>query len=462
MGHFTPSVIATAATAAFVATLAVTPRALAADESDFYMVAPNTPGVSLLHIGNQSQIGRNPFLNTSLGTNGRACLTCHQPGEGMTVTPSGLQRRFQQSNGNDAAFRGNDGSNCFNVTGASQKERKSAFSLLLNKGLFRIEMPMPANAEFSLVSVDDPYKCASTQTAGALSLYRRPMPTANLKFNAAVMWDGRETLDGKSVPEDLAHQAHGAILGHAAASQEPTDRQIASIVDLETAVYLTQAYDYSAGMLNAEGAKASAQRLASQDFFIGINDAALLAAKGLTPVPTFDLYDSWQKYADMAASSAKRVDRTTAARAAIYRGQQLFNTRKFSVTLASGKVIQASCAGCHDSPNAGSHSTATFFNVGVAAVEKRTADLPLFTFVCDATGATVKTTDPGRAMVTGKCADIGSFKPPVLRGLASRAPYFHNGAAAKIEDVVDFYDGKFSIGFTAGEKSDVAAFLKAL
>ena len=51
-----------------------------------------------------------------------------------------------------------------------------------------------------------------------------------------------------------------------------------------------------------------------------------------------------------------------------------------------------------------------------------------------------RTTDPGRALVTGLCADLGGFKPPILRGLATRAPYFHNGAAESIEDVVNFYD----------------------
>ena len=34
------------------------------------------------------------------------------------------------------------------------------------------------------------------------------------------------------------------------------------------------------------------------------------------------------------------------------------------------------------------------------------------------TGAVRKTTDPGRALLTGKWKDIGKFKGPVLRGLA--------------------------------------------
>ena len=65
-------------------------------------------------------------------------------------------------------------------------------------------------------------------------------------------------------------------------------------------------------------------------------------------------------------------------------------------------------------------------------------------------------------MITGKWSDVGKFKGPVLRGLAARAPYFHNGSAATLEEAVDFYDTRFHIGLTTQEKSDLAAFLKAL
>jgi cytochrome c peroxidase len=65
-------------------------------------------------------------------------------------------------------------------------------------------------------------------------------------------------------------------------------------------------------------------------------------------------------------------------------------------------------------------------------------------------------------MTTGKWADIGKFKGPILRALAARAPYFHNGSSATLEEVVDFYDTRFNIGFTAREKADLIAFLRAL
>jgi cytochrome c peroxidase len=72
------------------------------------------------------------------------------------------------------------------------------------------------------------------------------------------------------------------------------------------------------------------------------------------------------------------------------------------------------------------------------------------------------TTDPGRALITGLWKDVGRLKGPILRGLASRAPYFHNGSATSLDDAVEFYNKRFNIGLTPQEKKDLVAFLNAL
>jgi cytochrome c peroxidase len=87
--------------------------------------------------------------------------------------------------------------------------------------------------------------------------------------------------------------------------------------------------------------------------------------------------------------------------------------------------------------------------------------LPVYTVAC-ADGTQLQVTDLGRAMVTGKCADVGKLKGPVLRGLAARAPYFHNGGAATLNDVVEFYNQRFSLNLTDQQKRDLVAFLKTL
>ena len=92
--------------------------------------------------------------------------------------------------------------------------------------------------------------------------------------------------------------------------------------------------------------------------------------------------------------------------------------------------------------------------------------LPVFTLQCNhgplAGQPPFVVTDPGRALISGKCADIGKVKGPILRGLASRAPFFHNGSAATLMDVVDFYDQRFVIGFTDQQKKDLINFLNTL
>ena len=50
----------------------------------------------------------------------------------------------------------------------------------------------------------------------------------------------------------------------------------------------------------------------------------------------------------------------------------------------------------------------------------------------------------------------------MLRALAARPPYFHDGSAATLTDVIKFYDTRFQARFTEQERSDLLAFLMAL
>ena len=49
-----------------------------------------------------------------------------------------------------------------------------------------------------------------------------------------------------------------------------------------------------------------------------------------------------------------------------------------------------------------------------------------------------------------------------MRGLAARAPYFHNGTAATLLDVVNFYDQRFNMLLTDDQKADLVAFMNTL
>ena len=126
-------------------------------------------------------------------------------------------------------------------------------------------------------------------------------------------------------------------------------------------------------------------------------------------------------------------------------------------------LLQGTCTTCHDTPNAGNHSIPAPLDIGLTDAARRTPDLPLYTLRHKvAPFEQIQTTDPGRALITGKWKDIGRFKGPILRAVATRAPYFHNGSAKDLSAVVDFYNERFAIGLTEGEKSDLVAFLRTL
>src|SRR5438445_6482782 len=200
----------------------------------------------------------NPFFQ-SLGTNGRSCNTCHISSSAWTITPADVQAKFNATLGTEPIFRPVDGSNCPSADVSTVGARRQAYSQLLTKGLIRVSVPVPANAEFRIIGIQDPYNCAET-TATNPALYRRPLPATNLGFLSTIMWDGRETIFGaipkKSINlmQSLTNQANDATTGHAQ-GLPPTPQQVAQIVAFETALYTAQTNDQHAGDLTALGAK---------------------------------------------------------------------------------------------------------------------------------------------------------------------------------------------------------------
>jgi cytochrome c peroxidase len=434
--------------------------------------------------GGETQTSQNAFF-ANLGTNDRTCFTCHQPQNGWGVSAASVKARFHASHGADPIFRLVDGATCPSGNVSGVREKLKAYSLLLNKGLIRIGLPVPATipgstvpTEYRIVSVSDPYGCntnpitglttfgIANPTAGIVSVYRRPLPSTNLGFLTTIMWDGREPT--------LAQQSIDATLGHAQANAGPTTAQQQQIVNFESGILSAQLYDIKAKDLTAAGAKGGPNALANllPRFFIGINDPLGGNPDGLPfTSQIFDLYQAWN-----SINGDEDVD---ASRQAVARGEVLFNSTPITITGVAGindlpglASISGFCGTCHDSPNVGNHSVKLPVNIGIADGGPNNnnpgldiADLPLFTLSCVSgpnIGKTFTVTDPGRALISGKCADIGKLKGPILRGLAARAPYFHNGSAATLLDVVNFYDQRFSIGFTEQDRRDLAAFLQTL
>jgi cytochrome c peroxidase len=437
----------------------------------------------------------NPFFQ-SLGTNGRSCASCHVPSQGFSITPPGLRARYSQSNGADPVFAAVDGANCPSVRAAD----RAGHSLLLQHGLIRVALPLPLppTAQFTVSVVHDPYGCAiaadATSGAPMLSVYRRPLPSTNLEFLSAVMWDGRETVmsladprsAGQNLLTDLAHQVVDATLGHAQASTAPTPEQQMAIVSFETGLYTAQSFDRAAGRLDAGGASGGPAALAAQPYYAGIND---VLGKDPTGAP-FDqnamrLYVAW---------SSATGDDVAEARRDIAAGEQLFNSLPIVITNVRGLNDSAAlgkptsftgtCTTCHDTPGAGNHSLPLPLDIGVghaplpgleadpaiaaALAQLNPADLPVYLInncpnpFNGGQPESFYTTDPGKALLTGQCSDFNRVKGPILRGLAARAPYFHNGAAANLRQVVEFYNARFRMALTSEQKQQLVAFLNSL
>jgi len=205
-------------------------------------------------------------------------------------------------------------------------------------------------------------------------------------------------------------------------------------------------------------------------------------------------FAAWEKLRVDDDGDTLNEENRAAAQREIAAGEQLFNNAPLQINNVRGLNDNAAlgkpqsfvghCSSCHDTPNVGNHSLPLPLDIGTAHTllpgmendppiaaalsQLSMPDLPVYLISgCSNpfTGAEPEsfyTSDPGKALVTGQCSDFNRIKGPVLRGLAARAPYFHNGAAANLREVVNFYDQRFSMQLTAEQKSALVAFLNSL
>jgi hypothetical protein len=444
---------------------------------------------------------RNPFFQ-SLGTNGRSCATCHAAGNAFGLSVGTIQDRFAATQGRDPLFAAVDGADCPDATAGDPGSHRA----LLNHGLIRVGLQVPDNAQFTIRAVRDPFGCAlvTDPLTGkrTVSVYRRPLPTTNLRFLSAVMFDGRETISPLNDPAtfqanlitDLKHQSMDATLGHAQATSAPTDEQQTAMVEFEMGLTSAQSFDSLAGPLAGIGAGGGPLPLSTQASHPGINDTLGMDPDGTPFSPmVFSLFTAWQNPPGGLSPSRK----------AIAAGEMIFNTHPLTISnvrglndnpavaAALGKTLpiaafQGTCTTCHNTPNVGNHSFSLPLDIGTghdpinesdtqvanAIARLDQPDVPVFEIDgcpnpfpdprAPEAPFVIYTTDPGRALITGFCSDVNRIKGPILRGLAARAPFFHNGAARDVGEVVNFYDQRFQMNLSDREKSQLAAFLNSL
>lgn len=302
-----------------------------------------------------------------------------------------------------------------------------------------------------------------------------------------------------SLMNDLAHQSLDATIIHAQGDgTRPTAEVRQQIVDFETKLFTAQMRDKHAGDLDADGAYGGPAPLSTQPLFITINSSVhfllpafeqpgrqLKPGDGQFTSSIFDLYDKCVQI------NESDYDEHTAARRSIARGEVLFSTLQIPISGVAGinddagglvaggiPTLKGTCGTCHDTPNVGNHSFPTPLNIGTADLSPIDSTvnlggldisyLPEIT-VCKKdptsglpTNNCKTTTDLGQALIDGKFDHVGKIKGPILRGLAGRAPYFHNGSAATLLDVVNFYNSRFNLNLTEQDIDDLVAFLKTL
>ena len=396
----------------------------------------------------------------ALGTNGRSCATCHQPSSGMGLSLRNVRARFKATAGRDPLFAPVDGADCPSAVPGTDPEAATRARLARGDPQPRVDphpaamaaegragQPKPVEFDITITPQEDKPGCnvrPGLRARGRLRLGLSPAADdgADELQDAAA---GRQGPDPAGQPDvgrartSLEQQAINATRATRRRPRRRRRRSCARSSSSRTRLHrpADRRRGRTAGCRGAKGGPIHLYRQTPEQAF----------------GPTFDEYERWGRSADKRRS--------------ISRGQAIFNNRLFIVQAVAGfndrpdvgNLAISSCSTCHNIAHAGSdalgQSAARHRHWRHGAVHRRAEAggvLPRFTLTCHADAqphpflgrGPIVTNDPGLALLTGKCADIGKFTLPQLRALAAREPYFHDGTARTLKDVVDIYNRRFA------------------
>ncbi|MCC7463148.1 MAG: hypothetical protein IT480_11880 [Gammaproteobacteria bacterium] len=448
-----------------------------------------------------------PFFQP-LGSNGRGCVTCHQPQDGMSLSLDTIRWVWNATGGKDPLFAAVDGKNCPHLPQGDP----AAHSLLLKRGLIRVFLPwppkgpdgQPIDPEFTIEVVRDPTGCNTHPQYGlhspnpTISVYRRPRPVANTKYTThekfgVLPFIGKNGLAASRDPDtgrasgmnlmadarapSLRAQAEDAAAGHLQVLAPLRKDQVAAILDFESRVYVAQEVDRRAGSL------------VEPDGPSGLGPQAMLRGEAgvLGNNVTRWVIPMEEKWQSLPRSGDAAQDGRNAARESIQRGHDVYMFRTFWIrdsmhlnSVGLGNPTKRTCATCHGMHMTGMDTANGWMDIGTTNLPWATEtplnpwsteqpEMPLFKVTCKDRvpphpflGRVIYTQDPGRALISGRCNDVGTIVMQQLRGMAARPPYFSNGSAQTLREVVDFYDRRYNIGYTEQEKQDLVNFMGVL
>ena len=352
---------------------------------------------------------------TGLGGNGRACADCHNPATNFQLSPEAAKARFDalqtariyNKTADDPLFRPVDADD-FRVNG----NRASDFANLVENGLVRVTMPLPAN-----VKLVDPATGALLQDT-TVDLWRAVMPVLNVAITGP---DGRLPLWPPGAPRTpipgldpngpnrqggfqhdarfgtLEQQARGALFSHAQISAEPAPALLADLAAFQQTLF------------SSAGVEALARAMAS--------NSAL-------PDP------------DPPLSGIEQQGKTIFARAC----GQCHGATTHPTTSTPDAALRI--VRYHNVQTACPHPATDGFKPCPPRLNRnaRTYEITLPNGLVER----FTTSDPGRLLLTGQRADLGMMDNTNLRGIGRTAPYFHNNSAATLEAVLDHYDAFFA------------------
>jgi hypothetical protein len=449
----------------------------------------NSAGIATtLNTGGPTPTTGHPFF-TAHSDNGRACVSCHQPSDGMSLSVDTLRRRWDETQGKDPVFAAVDGSNCPSLP----QDQKASHSLLLERGLLRVARPWPPqhadgktiDPEFTLEIVRDPTGCNLDPKFGMksaqamVSVYRRPRPATNIKYLTAVGFpfepkngmplptatETGQLVSGNILADNrvptIPAQIRDALRTHLAMTKPASPSMVTQIETFLKQLYSAQSVHTDAGSLTDGGATGGPEAL--RDAKEG--DLQYGGA------PIWKEFAAWKKI-DTGSAAQK------AFRESVARGADIFANRTFLIdgsagvtNMGFGSPVRNSCAFCHNMQRTGMDVAPGQVDIGTtnSPHANSSPELPLFKLTCKATakahphlGRVVYTQDPGFALTTGKCIDIGKITIQQMRALAARPPYFSNGSARTIREIVDYYERRYRIGFTEQEKQDLTNLMSVL
>jgi hypothetical protein len=430
-----------------------------------------------------------PFYEP-LGANGRACVTCHQPADSMSLSAKTARERWELTGGKDPLFAAIDGSNCPTLP----QGKRASHSLLLERGLFRIQRPWPVRElngkavvpDFTIEVVRDPNGCNSGPKygpeAGNISVYRRPRPLANMKYLLAVGFpfdpkqglslpldpDTGEPMSGNLMADNRAGnlrlQMDDASTTHLE-FERLSPAQIERITDFEKRIYAAQQVSRIGGPVDELGAEGGPAKLRD-------SEPGQLGSIGK---PVWSEFAAWENISHEEA--VKLTPEQLAFRQSVARGAKVFRDKTLLIAdsaginspMGFGNPVRNSCVFCHNMTQMGNDVAPGQVDLGTTTLPfaDPMPDLPLFRITClkqphPHYGRVFYTMDPGFALTTGRCADVGKITLQSMRGLAARAPYFSNGLAKDLRGVIDYYERRYTIGYTDQEKQDLVNLMSVL